>query len=1097
ADIDMESADKILNKIKELSKNLVELSNYNGFDFLKQASDNIIDVTGNVLESFILFNSSNLLTNYKISNSILNDLVNISSRHLSLNLETKTRRKNIDFIISRQKGNNLKDKIIELNDGQIKLPSYNNSNILLLKSFSIPQIINGNSEHLKNSHMISLSYFDKDAQELKITNSNENYFEIKIKRTIESDVGFNYFNVSTFNLGNFTSMEKVVYIRTELDNLNSSLSFQLRPSNNESICYLVLIRFNEMPSFAKVLGDLFYILCDDDLLYDQKQLFFYFQIILNAEIIRKHMSFENKFVYFGIGELNENLYEEYCVNSTNLENRQLLSLNSSLQNISITDDFSYRFFSTGCFYLDLNLGEWVSDGMDVIKNETNIDLAKCRSTHLTDFAGGFLVLPSKINFSQVFSNSSFDKNPTIYITVIITCVTYLIAAVLCLYFDRLDKLKSKIYILKDRKLNWNYFYEINVFTGSRKNSGTKSNAYLNLFGENTHSKVRELKSENSNENKYLLKRSSVDTFIMSVEKPLGKLYMCRVFHDNSGKKQNEASWFLNHIIVTDLQTNEKYIFLCEKWLALDYDDGLICRNLNTAGDAELKNFNYLIKRQTKDNLSDGHLWFSILARPTLSSFTRMDRLTCCFVLLFITMLANILYYDVNDNEQKPSGLKIGPISITPQQIGIGIMTNLICLPASFILVQLFRRSKERKPRVDKLMQVIKSVKKKSNKIKDSEKKIKDKMKKKKKIEFPWWLAAISFLLVLIFRKAESFTNFDETIEIDLDIKFEEEGKQNKNDLIFEPDEIENNHNSKRETYSKEKKAKSVLREILCYCIFLGILFIVSYSNKDVNSFNYQNNLKKLFRVSTQSNGLDQVVRTSDIYSWIRNSFINGINAKDRNYLNDQVSYIIGNPIIRQLRVVKEKCKTLDNSKYCFHDYDFFNQDKNSYGLKWSLNISELKENEKNSYLLDSFSYKNSDKIETYPYFGKYSTYFGGGYVYILKDQSLVKTIEDLKTLEILEWIDSQTRVVLIEFSLFNVNLNLFAYCTIVFEVLPTGNILPSSRFEPVVLYEAENSTKYMILIFNVILIVFISFFMIKAILLIIKTKLEYFKKFWN
>ncbi|CAF1093640.1 unnamed protein product, partial [Brachionus calyciflorus] len=179
ADIDMESANKILNKIKELSNNLVELSNYNGFDFLKQASDNIIDVTGNVLESFILFNSSNLLTNYKISNSILNDLVNMSSRHLSLNLETKTRSKNIDFIISRQKGNNLKDKIIELNDGQVKLPSYNNSNILLLKSFSIPQIINGNSEHLKNSHMISLSYFDKDAQGLKITNSNENYFEIK------------------------------------------------------------------------------------------------------------------------------------------------------------------------------------------------------------------------------------------------------------------------------------------------------------------------------------------------------------------------------------------------------------------------------------------------------------------------------------------------------------------------------------------------------------------------------------------------------------------------------------------------------------------------------------------------------------------------------------------------------------------------------------------------------------------------------------------------------------------------------------------------------------------------------------------------------
>lgn len=61
-------------------------------------------------------------------------------------------------------------------------------------------------------------------------------------------------------------------------------------------------------------------------------------------------------------------------------------------------------------------------------------------------------------------------------------------------------------------------------------------------------------------------RSSVDTFIMSVKKPLGSLFMCRVFHDNSAKSRQSSSWYLKHLIVTDLQTNEKFIFICEKWL---------------------------------------------------------------------------------------------------------------------------------------------------------------------------------------------------------------------------------------------------------------------------------------------------------------------------------------------------------------------------------------------------------------------------------------------------------------------------------------------------------------------------------------------------
>lgn len=201
--------------------------------------------------------------------------------------------------------------------------------------------------------------------------------------------------------------------------------------------------------------------------------------------------------------------------------------------------------------------------MEVVEEGTDFEFTNCRSNHLTEFAGGFLVMPPAIDFNYVFANSSFDKNPTIYLTVIITSCVYIFLAIICLYFDRKDKEKAKIHILDDNSDDNNYFYEVIVCTGSRKNAGTNSNVFINLTGENDESAVKQLKS--SNKKAALFKRSAVDTFLMAVPRSLGKVFMCRIFHDNSGKDRNSSSWYLKHMIVTDLQTKDRFIFICENW----------------------------------------------------------------------------------------------------------------------------------------------------------------------------------------------------------------------------------------------------------------------------------------------------------------------------------------------------------------------------------------------------------------------------------------------------------------------------------------------------------------------------------------------------
>ena len=48
----------------------------------------------------------------------------------------------------------------------------------------------------------------------------------------------------------------------------------------------------------------------------------------------------------------------------------------------------------------------------------------------------------------------------------------------------------------------------------------------------------------------------------------------RIWHDNSGKGYN-ASWYLKYIVVNDPQTQQKYHFLCNRWLAVEQDDGQV------------------------------------------------------------------------------------------------------------------------------------------------------------------------------------------------------------------------------------------------------------------------------------------------------------------------------------------------------------------------------------------------------------------------------------------------------------------------------------------------------------------------------------------
>ncbi|XP_071887382.1 lipoxygenase homology domain-containing protein 1 isoform X3 [Anas platyrhynchos] len=132
-------------------------------------------------------------------------------------------------------------------------------------------------------------------------------------------------------------------------------------------------------------------------------------------------------------------------------------------------------------------------------------------------------------------------------------------------------------------------YEVHVLTGTVWGAGTDSNVFLSIYGVGRgDTGERQLKRSN-NLNKF--EKGQVDVFtIKAID--LGELKKLRIRHDNSG---GSPSWFLERVEIVDLKESTTYYFPCQRWLAVEEDDGQIVRELVPVDEAFVK----------KDSENDG------------------------------------------------------------------------------------------------------------------------------------------------------------------------------------------------------------------------------------------------------------------------------------------------------------------------------------------------------------------------------------------------------------------------------------------------------------------------------------------------------------
>uniref|UniRef100_A0A3B3CD97 Polycystic kidney disease 2-like 1 n=1 Tax=Oryzias melastigma TaxID=30732 RepID=A0A3B3CD97_ORYME len=186
--------------------------------------------------------------------------------------------------------------------------------------------------------------------------------------------------------------------------------------------------------------------------------------------------------------------------------------------------------------------------------------------------------------------------------------------------------------------------------------------------------------------------------------------------------------------------------------------------------------------------------------------------------------------------------------------------------------------------------------------------------------------------------------------------------------------------------------------------------------------------------------------------------------------------LLGVPRMRQIKMKNNSCKVHQDFREeifgCFDVYDEKKEDDLNFGLI------------------------NGTEIKGSSHWGLLSTYSGAGFYQDL-DRTKEKSAEIMSTLMENCWLDRGTRVVFIDFSTYNANINMFCVISLMVEFPATGGAIPSYQIRTVKLLRYVTYWDYFILGCEMVFCVFILYYIVEEILELRIHKFSYLTSVWN
>ena len=244
----------------------------------------------------------------------------------------------------------------------------------------------------------------------------------------------------------------------------------------------------------------------------------------------------------------------------------------------------------------------------------------------------------------------------------------------------------------------------------------------------------------------------------------------------------------------------------------------------------------------------------------------------------------------------------------------------------------------------------------------------------------------------------------------------------------------------------------------------------------------------------------------DFWYWARKFVVPRLRAQNlyngnppyglRGYMNDGCNRVIGYAIFRQVRIGRFSCEVTSpmNSgiKGCTGTRGISTEDDRNYCSKWM-----DYETRPGSCQEEEFIYRNSSQLQTFTQMLQRASYTGGGYVFRLKGlQSEI--LDRIQHLQENQWIDKGTRLISLEFSVYNPNVNLFTSCVIYYELFEGGGQTITWKFQPAKLLSiSSNFGDQIVVLCEIIFIGATVFFTLRELWEIKQRKCSYFSSQWS
>ncbi|KAF5918575.1 hypothetical protein HPG69_005010 [Diceros bicornis minor] len=292
------------------------------------------------------------------------------------------------------------------------------------------------------------------------------------------------------------------------------------------------------------------------------------------------------------------------------------------------------------------------------------------------------------------------------------------------------------------------------------------------------------------------------------------------------------------------------------------------------------------------------------------------------------------------------------------------------------------------------------------------------------------------------------------------------------------------------THLKEQKAFALIREILVYLGFLWMLLLVAYGQRDPNAYHFNRHLEHSF-----TQGFSAVLGFQEFFTWANTTLVSNLYSHHSGFITDGNSKLVGSAQIRQVRVRESSCPlapqlqtSLDG---CQAPYSMDVEDLSDYGEGWNASVL----NNSNGFS-QAWQYQSQSQRQGYPIWGKLTVYRGGGYVVPLgTDRQSTSRI--LQYLFDNTWLDSLTRAVFVEFTVYNANINLFCIITLILETSALGTFFAHADLQSLRLYPFTDGWHPFVVAAEVVYLLFLLYYMTVQGKLMRTQKWRYFRSKWN